>query len=1181
MKLIKGIFGFFLSRTFWSLAGVLLICWLIWQFGPIIAFGEATPLADDLVRLIVVGLILLIWLIMLLMRQIRAARANQVFVAELVQEDKPPAPGEENIAEVQEKFQGVLSEMKRSKMGGKKFLREMPWYVIIGPPGSGKTTALRQSGLHFPIDLTEDLHGIGGTRNCDWFFAEDAVLIDTAGRYVQQESQPDVDAAEWLGFLDMLKKHRGRRALNGVLLVISVDELSGNDIAVREHGREIRKRLSELQDKLQIRLPVYLVVTKADRIPGFEAFFGDLSTEEREKVWGATLPTDARIDGTIINRELKTLAGQLEKRLVGQVAKGETLEERAEMFRFPAQLESFFNPIRLLIDTVFGESRYEESAWLRGFYLTSATQEGSPIDRLMGSLGQAFGLQTAPAPAVGRSDKRSFFIRDLITDVIFREAGLGTFNQASEDRRRWVFRGTAAGAALACVVAALMFTLSFLTFDSGIDDQAASLESLQARLSNVAARQAPLDPLDLDLALEAVNEIAASASEMPSGFTTALGPGASSEIGRAQEIAYEHGLRNILEPRMVAMLEATMRRQIRDPEYLLGALKVYQMMTGLAPVDVEFAQTWWVEDLPTHAPVDAFPTEAAVYHQLAAFERLADDVDKIDSDNALVNEAVASICTIPLSVRAYNTLLSEVSAAGVKDWIPAEFAGPNGARVFTRVSEKTLRVGLNGAFTKDGFHNYVLKLLPEVAAQAALDRTVFSGGCAESSQVSTDLLEQDILKLYYEDFIDQWDGLLRDIRLSPIEDLRTANTNLKDLSSADSALKRLLVAVVDETYLTRPEGEGEGGGGVPPGVLKAATSKLGKVGGLLKRGKNLVPKSGGGGAGGPEFLPGAPVSEHFKPLRGTVEEIDGIPPLLEDTVIALTALSNELQTVSATPNPEETLTQRGGLAQLTGAIANQAASLPDPIDDWLAGIAGDTVTLTRDAVLAQLQARWRADVLPFCNSATSGRYPFDTSSVIDVNVADFQRLFGPGGLIDAFTNDQLGPYIDTARRPWSWRADFGLSPEVLAPFQQARAIRDGLFPGGAGPIMAFTLEPKDLSPNASRVTLNLDGQQLVYFNAAARPMPMQWPGKDGTNMITMSFAPIDGSPEVFTTETGNWAWLRLIRKGRLSGTALPELFQLRLGTAGFTADFELRANSVDNPFNFQMFGNFSCPEGFY
>ena len=97
------------------------------------------------------------------------------------------------------------------------------------------------------------------------------------------------------------------------------------------------------------------------------------------------------------------------------------------------------------------------------------------------------------------------------------------------------------------------------------------------------------------------------------------------------------------------------------------------------------------------------------------------------------------------------------------------------------------------------FHDVVLPQIPEVAAQATLDRTVFAGGCNENAEASEDVLEADILKLYYDDYIAQWDGFLRDVRLTPINDLAEAQRNLKDLSSADSALKRLLDAVVAET----------------------------------------------------------------------------------------------------------------------------------------------------------------------------------------------------------------------------------------------------------------------------------------------------------------------------------------------------------------------------------------------
>ncbi|WP_374432408.1 type VI secretion system membrane subunit TssM [Tabrizicola sp.] len=1176
MKVLKAIFRFLFSRRLWTFIGVVLLCALIWFFGPLVSVGDMVPLEDDLVRMIVIAVILVLWLFSLLLAQLRAAKKNQLFVTELATPEKPRVslPGEANVAEINTKFASVLTEMKRSKLGGKKFLRDMPWYVIIGPPGSGKTTALRQSGLHFPIDLSDDLKGVGGTRNCDWFFTEDAVLVDTAGRYVQQQSDPEIDAAEWLGFLDMLKKHRGKRALNGVILTLSLKELLAGEAAVREHGREIRKRLAELRERLQIQLPVYLMLTKVDLVPGFEAFFGNLPTKDREQVWGATLPTDARIDRTTIEREIKALLANLETRLTTRMAEDVPLDQRAEIFRFPSQVERLEAPLKLLIDTVFGESRYEESPWLRGFYLTSATQEGSPIDRLVGELAGSFGINADPAPRRAFGEKRSYFLRNMLTDLIFPEAGLGTFDAAAEERRKWIWRGSIAGASLVTLIAGLVFLFSFLRYSGGIDDQERLLADLSGRLANVAARQAPTDPLDLELALEGVTEVRAAATEVPTSPLTYIGPTARSELAEAQRIAYDRSLRNIMEPRMVAMLEATMWRQIRDPEYLLGALKVYYMMTGLAPYDREFAAQWWQDQLPQNAPTDPFPTEAALEHQLAAIDRMGSEEQKIAPDQDLVQQALQSICTIPLAARAYSALISDPTVTALPEWIPAEKAGPNATRVLTRISEKTLRVGLPGAFTYDGFHNTVLPLIPEVAATAALDQQVFAGGCAESSDASVASLETDILKLYQDDFIAQWNGFLRDIRLAPITDLPTATANMKDLASPDSTLRRLVRAVVDEVDLTRVIPEEENA--AADGVVKKATAKLGKVGKLLKAGSKLATSTGG--IEGPP--PGTDIALHFAPLKAAIEEVDGLPPLLDDVGLQLDGLAKELASAMNSPDPEATLLARGGLGELTGAVANAAKTLPDPLDDWVAGIAGDTIAVTRDAVIAQLNDRWRADVYDFCVKATEGRYPFDEASAIDVNVADFRELFAPGARIDKFVTDNLLPYIDTTVKPWAWRADFGLDGALLSPFERARSIRDGLFPGGSGPVMAFTLEAKDLTPNAASVTLNVDGQVLTYLNAATRPMPMTWPGPDGTNLISLSFQPADGTGEVLTSETGAWAWLRLIRKGRLSGTALPEVFSLSLGLSGFSAAFELRAASVDNPFDLKMFGNFKCPTSF-
>lgn len=1192
MRVLKSVLRFLVSRRLWSAVGVLLLCWLIWRFGMLVAVAGVAPFETALARLIAIGVVLILWLLVILLGQLRAARANRVFVAELAKpaaKAPPPQPGQVAVGEIGSKFQGILAQVNRSKLGSRRFLREMPWYLFIGPPGTGKTTALRQSGLKFPIELNEDIKGVGGTRNCDWFFTDQAVLVDTAGRYTEQASHAETDAAEWQGFLDLLRKHRGRRALNGVIVAISLRELLGPREELRAHGREIRKRLAELRERLAIHLPVYLMVTKLDLLPGFESFFSELSTEEREQVWGATLPLDGGAEGATLDRELEALAARLEARLAQRLADDLPLPRRAEIFRFPAQVLALGAPLRLLIDAAFGETRYDEAPWLRGFYLTSATQEGSPVDRLVAELGDGFGIPVHPVAAPRRSDRRSFFLRRFLTDLVFPEAGLGVFDRRAEERRRWIWRGTLAGAVLATACLSALFVFSYRRSLGAVEEQQRRFADLRETLALEASQPASTETPDLAPGLAAMDEVRAAFVADPAPALTALGPRADAEIAGAQKVVYDGALRTLLEPRMVALLEATMWRQVRNPDYLLGAVQTYYMMTGLAPsYDRALAETWWQQDLAAGwvdeagaAPrIDPFPTEAARDHQVAALDRLATETEKIAPDQELVRAAIASLCAIPLPQRAYSALLSNPAVTGLSPWSPAAVAGPSGPRVFAKTSGRPFQAGVAGAFTYAGFHGTIVPLIPEVAAQALIDRKVFADGCDDGPTPDTAALSASILQLYEQDFVAQWDGFLRDLRLAPLTDLQTAAENIKDLSSADSALRTLLTAVVAETDLTRPEAsDEEAAAGAGTAVPARAVKRLRWLFPLLE----TAAASTGGGASA-SALPataGQDVARHFADLKAVVQTVDDLPPKLDEVTAALGVLAHDLQEVLATADPQATLLERGGLPQLIGGVVNASQALPDPIDDWVAGIAGDTVAVTRDAVVAQLNDRLRADVLPFCRTATGGRYPFDATSSIDVTTTDFQRLFGPDGIFQQFMDSYLKDYVDTAVRPWAWRADYGLPAATLQPFEKAFSIQQALFPGGAGPQIGFTLTPKDLSANAFRATLTVDGQVLGYANALTQPMQMRWPGANGSNLVTLSFAPIDNSSEVSTSQTGAWAILRLFRSGTLSPTpGQPDLFSLRLGAGPYSVTYELRAASVENPFDLAMFGGFRCPEGF-
>jgi type VI secretion system protein ImpL len=227
MSLLKKTFGWLLHRWVLSVLGLLIIALLIWLFGPEVAIAGRVPLASEVNRLIAILVLVLIWAAIVVTSALRQRRTNEAVVDGLMRqavqpvEDPSAAMSREEARKLDERFRDALSTLRQMRLGrrrDRRYLYQLPWYVIIGAPGSGKTTALANSGLKFPLsDKMGELavRGVGGTRNCDWFFTDDAVLIDTAGRYTTQDSDEAVDRSAWQSFLELLRKYRPRRPIEG------------------------------------------------------------------------------------------------------------------------------------------------------------------------------------------------------------------------------------------------------------------------------------------------------------------------------------------------------------------------------------------------------------------------------------------------------------------------------------------------------------------------------------------------------------------------------------------------------------------------------------------------------------------------------------------------------------------------------------------------------------------------------------------------------------------------------------------------------------------------------------------------------------------------------------------------------------------------------------------------------
>ena len=314
-------------------------------------------------------------------------------------------------------------------------VEELPWYVMIGAPGSGKTTALVNSGLRFPFykEGVPSVPGVGGTRNCDWWFSDEAVLIDTAGRYTTQDSDRKADAAAWLGFLGILKQFRPRRPLNGALVAVSVtDLLLWSKLERAKFAGHVRMRLAEMYAALDARFPVYVMVTKLDLLAGFTEFFGDLDPAGRAQVWGTTFAFD--VDPALIaapySGDFAALENRLGAEMLARLHEERDLQRRAAIYRFPQQYHAVGPLVGEFLSLAFGTQMNHKPLQLRGAYYTSGTQEGNPIDRVLVALSRTFRLERGGAGGI-RGTGKSFFLTRLLREVMFSEAELATAESAA------------------------------------------------------------------------------------------------------------------------------------------------------------------------------------------------------------------------------------------------------------------------------------------------------------------------------------------------------------------------------------------------------------------------------------------------------------------------------------------------------------------------------------------------------------------------------------------------------------------------------------------------------------------------------------------------------------------------------------------------------------------------------
>jgi type VI secretion system protein ImpL len=1032
------------------------------------------------VTLIYAGLILLavllIWLLVWAVRRVLAYRASKA-LEKAMEEDADdarqftPTKEQSDFDTLRTRMGEAVKTIKTSKLGqmtGRSALYELPWYMVIGNPAAGKSTAVVKSGLKFPFADKSGaiIQGIGGTRNCDWFFTTEGILLDTAGRYSVHEE----DRSEWLGFLALLKKHRTKAPINGILIAVSLSELVGaRPEATIQLAKNLRQRVQELTEKLEIFAPVYVLFTKADLISGFQAFFEKYDEREREKVWGATLAYDPEQRADVVelfDQRFDELREGLTEQMLSTMALNRSQSLEPGILSFPLEFATIKPALRSFLATLFEDNPYQFRPVFRGFYFTSAVQEGEVISRVSQAMGEQFDL-SAPGAAAARplAAGQAYFLRDLFSKVIFADKNLvRQYTSKSKLRLRTVTFGLAVLAlalALGGWGAAYMGNRQLMERVSADLDKAVKLQ--QERV-DLASRLGAMDVLQ-----DRIRQLEKWRADRPWSVSLGLYQGVAIEQKLRAE--YFMGVQQLMLEPVTANLErylsevnrnaAKLQPMTKPPESAVvavsaltsgsstatvspantegfvqasstnvedayNALKTYLMLGDrqymesghLADQISRFWRSWLEQNrgaMPTGEMIQS--AERVISFSLENLQ--ADDFPVIQNNFGLLDQTRENLRRVVRGMPARERVYSGIKARAATRYPPVTVARLVGDRELDSVLGS---YAIPGTFTKEAWTEYVEEAFKKASSEElqSVDWVLKTSSRDDLSlEGSPDQIRKTLTDMYKQEYVAEWQRFLQGVNVVEFQSFDDAVKHMDQLGDLNrSPVKALMEALYEQTSWDNPSVLNERLGRTQAGfmqwfkqtILRQAPSRV-DVNVNLSSGKAEVPMGA--------------IGKEFAALQRVMMSRDSSPTLLKGYLEALGKVRSRFNQIKNQGDPGPAV--KALMSETLNEGNSELAAVLRYVDEQMLVGMSDSARaslrplLVRPLVQAfavmtrpvetEINRIWVAQVHEPFSRNLADKYPFDKASKIEAAPSEIAKVFGADGAIASFSTQALGALV--------------------------------------------------------------------------------------------------------------------------------------------------------------------------
>lgn len=1076
--------------------------------------------------------IVLYFLLGFLLRKLRAYRAKAAMQRELDQSTQDPSPQKPNESELQTAFDQTITEIGSSKKG-ERALHLMPWYLVMGPQGSGKSSVLRHSGLEYPY-LEGSQRGIpelrsGPTEHCDCWVSDQGVFLDLAGKYAEPGAEPKA----WSGFLTGIAKLRQGTPLNGIVLTLSLETFLSRDgqqgksqSEQHELGRNLRNAIDRVYSMLGYRLPVYVLISQCDRTEGFSELMTTLPASEKRAPLGITLPMfDApRELSSHLAVKLDALNDQLYEHVARQIARASNHQDTQSLFAFPQNFSRHKASILAFAGALTHNAGRTESLLLRGVYFASALQEQNALDHLLRSRGRG-SLRGVSDEAV-EQESSGIFLEGLFSQVLFPDRAFSQETPTAKEERfrhRLMWSTGISTAALAVLLLPWNAASRYKSLEQEAIEQVRDLNSAErplARYTSKSAIETYQSLAKLESRVEEPREVRIAGLAWGMSNDSQFKPAYTAFVDRAVDQWAQAWVRNIVE-RDAAHLARVQGRYANQHAALRGkelqdtynALGRYLLLTD-------------VRGSHHRTPEQRVWLEAQLSSEKQELEKLhRKNKPRLTKDSGMAGRLTQAILgnerlRVPgkrnVKILAQK-LLADVERVQIPRFVSQLVVKANSdnrdqrfqLKSFTdKVSRSFLKVTREPTFVPAAFNKHVWEdvIRPELHEEAKLPAYLAQGKAKtipplwirglESEDAWHAKREEALQKAYVTQYEDAWRGFLNSLDITGLGSDETAIlTMLESLGDAGaSPYYELFETVRDNAWL--------------PHAGNAETDEPSSTGFAITKLQ--------------EFAKYGAVAVGEKPERSL--------PL--DTFTARVA---ELHNAMLTQ--KESASGAKDFRALHKRIRRQVRQMVTEQSDAWNEVLGKLMNKPIDATYAHatqrrsgsLQDQWCNNVVAVYKRQFENRYPFQRNDGgAEVDLVQLTNFFHPtnGNLWAAVSSfedlvTRQGEQYKAVQRE---REQKRINPAMLEFLTQSRLLSNSLFPpNSAGPSIPFSVKAMPRSGLQS-IELLFGDRSMVYQNGPSIPEHLNWPAKGDDQGATLnaSYSPygVEASASIKAKDRG-------------------------------------------------------------